>query len=139
MPEQKEKRFETEYSESMQPDIKTRFDDLPFMEKSKCWSTQFSCQIRVTDGISLERLLKKLDRSQFTRSDYQTVVDSRLLAKGTLGLYSGTKTEDYRQALDVRPKMSENEMLNAFGIRPLAVQVDAALSYFGVSSKDFNC
>ncbi len=130
MPEPKEKRFESEYSETMQPDNKTPFEDLPFMEKSKCWSTQFSCRIRVTDGISLERLLKKLDRSQFTRSDYQTVVDPRVLAKGTLDLYSGTKTEDYRQAFDVRPRMYENEMLNAFGIRPLAVQVDAALAYF---------
>ncbi len=35
--------------------------------------------------------------------------------------------------------MSENEMLCAFGVRPLAVQVDLALAYFSVSSKDFNC
>ncbi len=35
--------------------------------------------------------------------------------------------------------MSENNMLCAFGVRRLALQVDAALAYFGLSSKDFNC
>ena len=83
------KKFEVEYSESIQPENKTQFDELCFMEKSKCWSTQFSCHIRVTDGISVERLLKKLDKSRFTRSDYQTVVDSQFLARSTLELYSG--------------------------------------------------
>ncbi len=41
MPELKENRFEAEYSESVQPANRTPHDDLPFMEKSKCWSTQF--------------------------------------------------------------------------------------------------
>ncbi len=61
MPELKEKKFEAEYSESLQPANQTPYDDLSFMDKSKCWNTQFSCRVRVTDGISLERLLKKLD------------------------------------------------------------------------------
>ena len=80
MPEPKEKKFEAEYIESIQPENKTSFDELSFMEKSKCWSSQFSCQIRITDGISLERLLKKLAKIRLTRSDYQTVVDSQFLA-----------------------------------------------------------
>ncbi len=36
MPELKEKKFEAEYSESLQPANKTPYDDLSFMDKSKC-------------------------------------------------------------------------------------------------------
>ena len=122
IPELKEQKFEAEHSESPQPANKTPYDDLTFMEK-----------------LSLERLLKKLDRSLFARSDYQSIVDSQFLARSSLELYSGTKTESYRQMFDSRPRMSENDKLCAFGVRPLAVQVDAALAYFGLSSKDFNC
>ncbi len=93
----------------------------------------------MTDGISLERLLKNLDRSLFARSDYQSIVDSQFLAGTSLDLYSGTKTESYCQMFNSRPKMSENDMLCAFGVRSSAAQVDAALAYFGLSSKDFNC
>ncbi len=135
MPELNEKKFEAEYCESLQPANKTPYDDLSFMEKSKCWSTQFSCRVRVTDGI----LLKKLDRNLFARCDYLSVVDSQFLATTSLDLYSGTKTESYRQMFDSRPRMSESHMLCAFGVRPLAVQVDATLAYFGLSSKNFNC
>ncbi len=97
----------------------------------------------MTDGISLKRLLKKLDGCLFARSDYQSVVDSQFLSllclSSSLELYSGTKTENYCQMFGSKPRMSENNMLCAFGVRPLALQVDAALTYFGLSSKDFNC
>ena len=91
LPELKEKMFEAEYSESLQPANKTPYDDLSFMEKSKCWSTQFSCRVRVTDDTRLERLLKKLNRSLFARSNYQSIVDSQFLARTSLELYTGTK------------------------------------------------
>ncbi len=139
MPELEEKKFEAEYSETLQPANKTPYDDLSFMDKSNCCSTQFSCRVRVTDGISLERLVKKLDGCLFARSDYQSVVDSQFLARSSLELYSGTKTESYCQMFGSKPRMSENNILCAFGVRPLALQVDAALAYFGLSSKDLNC
>ncbi len=82
----------------------------------------------MTDGTSVERLLKKLDENQFTHRHYQSIVDSRFLARSILELYSELKTEDYRQTFDVRFRMAENEMLNAFEIRPLTAQVDAALA-----------
>ena len=117
----------------------TPFDELTFSEKSKCWSTSFSYHVRVTNGASVERLLKKLDRSQVTHRDNQSVVDSRFLGRTATELYLKVKTEGYRQTFDIRQRLAENEMLSAFGVKPLAVRVDEALAYFGVTSKEFNC
>ncbi len=115
MPEPKEKKFEPEYSESAQPTHQTAFEDLPFEQKSKCCEV-FSCKVKVTDGTSVERLLKKLDRNQFTRKDYQSIVDARFLTNSAMHLYLKVSTDEYRESFDVRPRRSEGEVLNAFGI-----------------------
>ncbi len=45
----------------------------------------------------------------------------------------------YQEEFDLRPKRTEKQLLNAFGIRALAVQVDLALAYFEFKSGYMNC
>ncbi len=68
MPDPKEKKFEAEYSESAQEASKTNFEEMNFMEKSKHWSTAFSCRVRITGPRGLDRLVKLLDREVFTHN-----------------------------------------------------------------------
>ncbi len=129
MPEPKEKKFEPDYSESAQPTLESHhdlqvphqnaFEDLPFDQKSKCWSTSFSYKVQVTDGTSLERQLKKLDRNQFTGKDYQSIADGRFLTNSAMNIYLKVSTDEYRESFDVRPRRAEGQMLNAFGIKPM--------------------
>ncbi len=138
MPEPKERKFEAEYSESAQPTHQTAFEDPPFSRKSKCWLISFSCKVKVTDSVSVERLSKKLDKSRFTRKDHQSIVEARFLTKWALHLYLEVSTDEYRESFDVRPRRTEGEMWNAFGIKPMALQLNSALTYFGLKDSDFN-
>ncbi len=139
MPDPKEKKFEAEYSESAQEASQTNFEEMSFMEKTKHWSTTFSCRVRITGPRNLDRLVKLLDRGVFTNNEYQCIIDQRFVTNTRTEVYWNVSPLHYQAEFDVRPKRTEKQLLNAFGIRALAVQVDMALAYFELKSVDMNC
>ena len=87
MPDPKEKKFETEYSESAQEANKTSFEEMSFVEKSKSWNTALSCRVRITGLRSLDRLVKLLDREAFANHEEQCIIDKRFDTKTPTELY----------------------------------------------------
>ncbi len=66
-------------------------------------------------------------------------MDARILTNSAIHLYLKVSTDEYRESFDVRSRRTKGEMLNAFGVKPMALQLNAALAHFGLKDSDFNC
>ncbi len=95
--------------------------------------------MRLTGPRGLDRLVKLLDREAFTNNEFQCIIERRFVTKTPTELYWDVSPQDYQLEFDKRPKRTEKQLLCAFGIRALAVQVDMALAYFELKSVDMNC
>ncbi len=137
MPTPKERKRLKEFRESEVPNVK--FDDLELREKSRCWSSSQACSVKIVDCEGMKALARRLNMDNFAEMQYDKVIDPGLAAMSATILCKDHDLARLQRDYESRSVRSDNQMLTAWNIKALSVQVDMVLALFGLTNKDMNC
>ncbi len=127
----------TEFRESDVPSVK--FDDLELRERSRCWSSRQACSVEIVDREGMKALARRLNKDSFAQALYEKVIDPELASMSATILCKDYDLARLQRDYEPRFARSENQMLTAWNIKALPVQVDMVLVFFGLNNKDMNC
>ncbi len=137
MPTPKERKRPKEFRASDISSVK--FDDLELREKCRCWSSSQACSVKIVDREGMKALARRLNMDNFAEAQYESVIDPGLAAMSATILCKDHDLARLQRDYEPRSVTTESQMLTAWNIKALSVQMDMVLALFGMTSKDLNC